>query len=75
MTDAHMLCEAGTLWVHKKTGNVYSIVGPCQIEATWEPGLLYVRVNNPDALPPIGPIVRSRQEFLDGRFEPLAVKL
>lgn len=54
-------CLWNTSWRHKKTGNVYQVVGGCRIEATGELGILYAREG----------IVwcRPSEEFLDGRFE------
>jgi hypothetical protein len=65
--------EAGTVWRHRMSGHLYVIVGRCQIEATWEPGILYRRLNNPEPAQHSGPIARSASEFFDGRFE--AVRL
>ncbi|MGS4945193.1 hypothetical protein ACVDG3_06915 [Meridianimarinicoccus sp. RP-17] len=73
MRSKHDRCEPGTIWRHRQTGHVYVVVGPCQIEATWRPGVLYRRINNADEIQPVGPIVRDREEFLDGRFEPLNI--
>jgi hypothetical protein len=52
-----------TDWRHKKTGNVYMVVGGCRIEATNKLGILYARDG----------VVwcRPSEEFLDGRFEAL----
>lgn len=53
----------GTSWRHKKTGNVYQVIGGCRIEATNKLGILYAREG----------VVwcRPSEEFLDGRFEAL----
>lgn len=53
----------GTDWRHKKTGNVYQVIGGCRIEATNKLGILYAREG----------VVwcRPSEEFLDGRFEAL----
>ena len=66
--------EAGTVWRHRKTGHLYVIVGWCQLEETWRPGILYRRLNNRDAVQARGPIARDAQEFIDGRFEPVDVE-
>lgn len=52
-----------TDWRHKKTGNVYQVIGGCRIEATNKLGILYAREG----------VVwcRPSEEFLDGRFEAL----
>jgi hypothetical protein len=59
----------GTSWMHIRTGNVYTIVGECQMEATWEPGVLYVRANGSTKKP----IARALAEFTDGRFEQIEI--
>lgn len=73
VSPRHQRLEAGTLWRHLKTGNIYVIVGPCQMEATWTPGVLYRRADDRDALSPMGPIARDRSEFCDGRFQPVEI--
>src|SRR5690349_24800473 len=47
-----------TDWRHKKTGNVYQVIGGCRIEATNKLGILYAREG----------VVwcRPSEEFLDG---------
>ena len=67
---AYERAQVGTVWRHRASGHLYAVVGVCQLEATWRPAVLYVRLNNPDAVQPEGPIARDRDEFLDGRFEP-----
>lgn len=56
---------AGTLWRHKKTGEIYAIFALCQIESTNEPGILYHSINEH------GPLwFLPAEEFMGGRFEP-----
>ena len=69
-SPAYERAEVGTVWRHRSSGHLYTVVGICQLEATWRPAVLYVWLNNPDAVQPEGPIARDREEFLDGRFEP-----
>ncbi|SON57599.1 hypothetical protein HDIA_4058 [Hartmannibacter diazotrophicus] len=53
----------GTIWLHKKSGGIYAVVGSCRIEATREAGVLYHATDG------TGPVwCRSVAEFLDGRF-------
>ena len=52
-----------TDWRHKKTGNIYRVVGGCRIEDANKLAVLYARDG----------VVwcRPSEEFLDGRFEAL----
>jgi hypothetical protein len=54
---------SGTDWRHKKTGNVYQVIGGCRIEATNKLGILYAREGVVWCQP--------SEEFLDGKFEAL----
>jgi hypothetical protein len=51
-------------WRHKKTGNLYCIVGYVIIEKTLTPAVCYEPVSEPRAV-----FVRPCEEFFDGRFE------
>lgn len=62
--------EPGTVWVEKETSHLVAIVGPCHMAGTDRPGLLYRRLNNPDAIQPVGPYAIDRHTFMDGRFVP-----
>lgn len=53
---------ADTMWQHKKTGGVYTLVGSCWIEKTAEIAVLY-RGNFDGKI-----WCRPAQEFFDGRF-------
>lgn len=54
----------GTLWKHKKTGGLYTIVRAAKIEADLTPAIVYEdRSGNV--------WVRPEAEFMDGRFEPI----
>ena len=57
----------GKLYCHLKSGHIYVVTGECLLEATAKPGVLYRRVNLPDA--PLW--ARDKDEFLDGRFAPV----
>jgi hypothetical protein len=59
--------ELYTWWRHKKTHQVYIIVGQCRLEKTGQAAFLYVR----DADAGGTPWAREKEEFLDGRFEQL----
>ena len=61
------LPSIGTIWRHLKTKHHYVVVGECQMEATWEPGILYARIDGYTERP----IARSRAKFMDGRFTAL----
>lgn len=51
-------------WRHVKTGNIYTVVGACRLEHSNSPAYLY--------MDKAGIIwARDKDEFLDGRFEPL----
>lgn len=53
----------GTVWRHRKTGHVYTIIGTCRLEATNAPAYLYRRPEDGITW------ARDMDEFLDGRFE------
>lgn len=58
----------GTVWRHKKTGNVYVIIGTCRLEATNATAYLYTSSSN-------GVVwARDADEFLDGRYENITPK-
>ena len=57
-------------WKHKKTHNIYIIIGECKYEGSGESGFLYVRQDDPTGIP----WVRAKTLFLDGRFEKIEVK-
>lgn len=44
--DLFAFCSPGTVWVHKKTGNLYMLVGWGQLEATHEPLIHYVSLSD-----------------------------
>jgi hypothetical protein len=51
-------------WQHVKTGGIYTVIGECRIEAINAPAYLYRSAE--------GVVwARPKDEFLDGRFEPL----
>lgn len=54
----------GSVWSHTKTGNLYSVIGYCRLEADWTEAVLYVRVDGSTELP----IARATSQFTDGRF-------
>jgi hypothetical protein len=54
----------GTVWLHVKSGEYYSVTGECMDERTWSKGVLYSRTDGTSKLP----ISRVKSEFLDGRF-------
>lgn len=59
----HRVAQVGSLWRHKKTGNIYAIVAHTIIEATLQPAVVYGKP---------GTLVtwcRPTPEFFDGRFE------
>lgn len=55
----------GSMWLHKKTNNVYAIIGRCILESTNMPGILYRKPADREAW------ARDEEEFMDGRFERL----
>ena len=57
------------IWKHKKTGNLYSVMGYTIIEAGMVPAVIYRRSDNPLSTT----FVRPCAEFFDGRFEPQPV--
>lgn len=59
----------GSVWKHIKTGNLYIVIGECQMEAEWEPGVLYIRSDGNSERP----IARNRSQFLDGRFQQIVI--
>lgn len=59
-----MNVNAGTFWMHLKTGHLYVITGHCIIEATVTGAVLYRRAEEPEGLIWCRPI----DEFMDGRF-------
>lgn len=68
-TDRDGETQVGTLWKHKKTGDIYTIFATCQIESTNEPGVLYHSVMGH------GPLwCRPMREFTDGRFVPVHIE-
>lgn len=68
MSPEIAMVEVGTLWRHIGKGTTYVVVGACQIEDPWAPGVLYMPLSHNHDLP--GPIARSLAEFVDGRFVP-----
>jgi hypothetical protein len=63
-----LLPVVGTVWRHKKSGGVYTVIGTCRLEATNAPAYLYTSTAN-------GVIwARDMDEFLDGRFENITPK-
>lgn len=57
----------GSAWRHVKSDHIYVIVGECRLEATGKPAFLY-SAPGWDI-----PWARDKDEFLDGRFEPVIV--
>jgi len=57
--------EIGSVWRHKKTGSVYTIIGACRLEHSNAPAYLYRLAHDPDGIT----WARDMDEFLDGRFE------
>lgn len=60
--------EVGTYWRHRKTGNVYVVIGRARIEATASPGVTYLEATSD---PKSELWVRPVSEFTDGRYEPV----
>ena len=57
----------GSVWRHKKTGGLYTIMGTCRLEATNAPAFLYRSWYDGTTW------ARDMGEFLDGRFEQVAL--
>ncbi|MEM1344867.1 MAG: hypothetical protein AAGI34_09845 [Pseudomonadota bacterium] len=71
--DAEQEFGLGTIVRHKRTGGLYTVIGHCTIEATWELGVLYTPVGLREPNHFARPIVRPLAEFADGRFERIDV--
>lgn len=57
-----MAITTGTICLHKKSEQFYTVIGSCRLEHNNEPAFLYIDQQ--------GTIwARSKDEFLDGRFE------
>lgn len=55
----------GTVWQHRKTTGLYTVIGVCLIVARLAPAVLYRHTNYPSAPTWRRPVA----EFCDGRFE------
>jgi len=55
--------KTGKIFTHLKTDNLYIIVSWCRIESDWSVGVIYKRLDSTEL------IVRSAEEFFDGRFK------
>lgn len=55
--------KIGSIWKHLKTGGLYRVLDHVFIEATAEPAVLYISMDDGRKW------VRPTKEFLDGRFE------
>jgi hypothetical protein len=63
-----MTTRSGTVWRHKKTGGLYTIMSECRLERTNEPMFIYLAHYDGTLW------ARAKDEFLDGRFEEITPK-
>lgn len=67
-----MVISKGSAWRHKKTGQVYVVLGHCRLERAGERAVRYCNFNESEQPEEW---VRSLHEFTDGRFERVTEKI
>ena len=66
-TDNQVNVQIDSIWKHKKTENIYKVVGFCIIEHSMEIGVLYKMLGEDVKF--LYPWCRPLSEFKDGRYE------
>ena len=63
----YQIGEFGSLWIHVRSGGIYTTVQECQIEYNDTLGILYKSLEGGKLW------CRPMEEFLDGRFKPINI--